>query len=305
MLKKLFSIAVLCCFALSGMAQELNCKVKVMYDRIQGVDKQVFLGMERAITEFMNTRKWTTDQYSQNERINCNILINLTKKLDENTYEATMNVQATRPVFNSSYTSSLINYIDRDVTFSYSQFTPLQFDDGRVSGSNAMQSNLTALLAFYSYLILALDYDSFAPNGGTDLLKKAQNIVNNAPEQGKTIKGWKAVDGNKNRYWLMDQMLNTRFAAFRTYWYNMHRNGLDNMYNKPVEGRKAILDGILKLGQINRENPSSILIQFFFNAKSEELMSVVAQIPQQERASYIGMLQQMDVPNAQKYNSLK
>jgi hypothetical protein len=305
MLKRLFSIAVLCCLALTGMAQELNCKVKVMYDRIQGVDKQVFLGMERSITEFLNTRKWTNDQYAPNERINCNILINLAKKLDEDTYEGTMNVQATRPVFNSSYTSSIINFIDRDVAFTYSQFTPLQFDDGRVSGGNAMQSNLTALLAFYSYLILGLDYDSFAPSGGGELFKKAQNVVNNAPEQGKTIKGWKAVDGNKNRYWMMDQLLNPRFATFRSYWYSMHREGLDNMYNKPVEGRKAVLDGIIKLGQINRENPNSILIQFFFAAKSEELMSIVAQVPQQERTTYIGMLQQMDVANAQKYNSLK
>lgn len=305
MLKKLFSIIVLCVGALAANAQELNCKVKVMYDRIQGVDKQVFLGMERAITEFMNTRKWTNDQYTATERINCNILINLSKKVDDNTFEATMNIQATRPVFNTSYNTSLINYIDKEVVFTYSQFAPLQFADNRVSGNDALSSNLTALLAYYTYIILGLDYDSFAPTGGTDYLKKAQNIVNNAPEQGKTIKGWKAVDGNKNRYWLIDQLLNPRFAQVRSYWYALHREGLDNMYSKPTEARKVILDGILKLGQVNRENPSSILIQFFFNAKSDDMMGVVAQLPQQERGPYIGMLQQMDVPNAQKYNSLK
>lgn len=305
MLKKLFSIIVLCACTLVANAQELNCKVKVMYDRIQGVDKQVFLGMERAITEFMNTRKWTNDQYTATERINCNILINLSKKVDENTFEATMNIQATRPVFNTSYNTSLINYIDKEVVFTYSQFAPLQFADNRVSGNDALSSNLTALLAYYTYIILGLDYDSFAPTGGTEYLKKAQNIVNNAPEQGKTIKGWKAVDGNKNRYWLIDQLLNPRFAQVRSYWYALHREGLDNMYTKPTEARKVILDGILKLGQVNRENPSSILIQFFFNAKSDDMIGVVAQLPQQERGPYIGMLQQMDVPNAQKYNSLK
>lgn len=306
MWKKAFSIAaLLCCLALAGNAQELNCKVKVMYDRIQGVDKQVFIGMERSITEFLNTRKWTNDQYNPTERINCNILINVAKKLDENSFEATMNIQATRPVFNSNYNSSLINFIDKEVAFTYSQFTPLQYDDNRVAGNDALASNLTALLAFYSYLILGLDYDSFALNGGTDFFKKAQNIVNNAPEQGKTIKGWKAVDGNKNRYWIMDQMMNPRFQAVRNYWYAMHREGLDNMYSKPEEARKKILDGIIKLGQINRENPGSILIQFFFNAKSDELMGIVAQVSQQERTPYIGMLQQLDVPNAQKYNALK
>lgn len=306
MWKKVFSIiTVLCCLFFAGNAQELNCKVKVMYDRIQGVDKQVFIGMERAITEFLNTRKWTTDQYNPTERINCNILINLAKKIDENSYEATMNIQATRPVYNSNYNSSLINFIDKEVAFTYSQFTPLQYDDNRINGNDALSSNLTALLAFYTYMILGLDYDSFALNGGTEFFKKAQNIVNNAPEQGKLIKGWKAVDGNKNRYWIMDQLMNPRFQAMRNYWYAMHREGLDNMYSKPEDARKTILDGIIKLGQINRENPGAILIQFFFNAKSDELMSIVAQVSPQERAPYIGMLQQMDVPNAQKYNALK
>jgi hypothetical protein len=305
MQKKLFNIFLLSLITFSSFAQELNCKVKVMYDRIQGIDKQVFIGMERNITEFMNTRKWTTDQFQTNERIECNILINLTSQIEQDAFEATINIQATRPVFNTSYNTSLVNFMDREFKFRFNQFTPLQFDDNRVVGNDPFASNLTAVLAYYAYLVIGLDYDSFAPNGGTDYFKKAQNIVNNAPESGKAINGWKAVDGNKNRYWIIDQMLNPRFKAFRAIWYNIHREGLDKMSTKPVESRRLILESLPQLVQLNRENPSSILLQFFFSAKSDEYASLVAQEEQGEKTKYISMLQQVDIPNIQKYNNIK
>lgn len=305
MQKKLFNIILLSLIAINSFAQELNCKVKVMYDRIQGIDKQVFTGMERNITEFMNTRKWTTDQFQMNERIECNILINLTSQIEQDAFEATINIQASRPVFNTSYNSSLVNFIDREFKFRFNQFTPLQFDDNRVVGNDPFASNLTATLAYYAYLVIGLDYDSFAPNGGTDYFKKAQNIINNAPESGKAITGWKAVDGNKNRYWIIDQILNPRFKAFRSIWYNIHREGLDKMSTKPLESRKIILETLPQLVQLNRDNPSSILLQFFFSAKSDEFASLVSQEEQGEKTKYISMLQQIDVPNIQKYNNIK
>lgn len=305
MQKKLFNILLLSLITINSFAQELNCKVKVMYDRIQGIDKQVFTGMERNITEFMNTRKWTTDQFQMNERIECNILINLTSQIEQDAFEATINIQASRPVFNTSYNSSLVNFIDREFKFRFNQFTPLQFDDNRIVGNDPFASNLTATLAYYAYLVIGLDYDSFAPNGGTDYFKKAQNIVNNAPESGKAITGWKAVDGNKNRYWIIDQILNPRFKAFRSIWYNIHREGLDKMSTKPLESRKIILETLPQLVQLNRDNPSSILLQFFFSAKSDEFASLVAQEEQGEKTKYISMLQQIDVPNIQKYNNIK
>lgn len=305
MLKKLFSTILLATVAIAGYAQELNCKVKVMRDAIQGIDKEVFIAMERNILEFMNTRKWTTDQFQNNERIDCNILINLTKQLDQDVFQATLNIQASRPVFNASYTSSIVNHIDKEFVFRFNQFTPLQFDDNRVTGNDPLASNLTATLAYYAYLVLGLDYESFSPNGGSDFFKRAQNVVNNAPESGKTIVGWRAVDGNKNRYWIIDQILNPRFKEFRTAWYSMHREGLDKMYNKPDESRKLILESLPKFVQINRENPSSILLQFFFSAKSDEFASLVSQEDAGQKTQYISMLQQIDVPNIQKYNSIK
>ena len=305
MLKKLFSIILISLSFTYSYAQEFNCKIKVMAEKIQGIDKEVFASMQRNITEFMNTRKWTQDQFQTNERIDCNILINLTGQIDQDVFEATFSIQATRPVFNTGYTSPIVNYVDKDFKFRYNQYTPLQFDDNRVTGNDALASNLTAMLAYYSYLILGLDYDSFAPNGGSEYFKKAQNVVSNAPEQSKVIVGWKAVDGNKNRYWIIDQLLSPRFKEFRGVWYNMHRSGLDNMYAKPDESRKLILESLTRLIQLNRENPSSILLQFFFNAKCDEFASLVSQEEPSERAKYVGMLQQVDVSNIQKYNSIK
>lgn len=305
MMKRIISlISVWSCIAFTGSAQELNAKVKVLSTAIANADKQIFVTMEKGITDFLNTRKWTTDEYAVNEKIDVNIMINLISKTNDDVYTGTITVQASRPVFNSGYTSSLINYQDKDVEFRYSQFTPLQFDDNRIVGNDAAASNLTAILGFYSYIIIGLDYDSFSPEGGTVYFKKAQNIVNNAPEQGKALRGWKAVDGTKNRYWIIDQLLNPRFEEVRNVWYTLHRKGLDNMYNKPEDARNEILGTIPKLAKVNRENPSSILIQFFFNAKSDEYAKVVGQLPKEDRASYTAQLGQMDIPNLPKYQQL-
>ncbi|RYZ54521.1 MAG: DUF4835 family protein [Sphingobacteriales bacterium] len=305
MLKKSFSVLMIVLLAVTAKAQELNCKVKVLSAAILNVDKQVFTTMEKSISDFMNTRKWTTDEFGTSEKIDVNIMINLTgKSADEDIYYGTFNIQASRPVYNASYTSPTVNFLDKDFIFKYSQFTPLQFDDNRVGGNDALAANLTAVLAYYAYLVIGLDYDSFSPKGGEDFLKRAQNIVNNAPEQGKAISGWKAVEGNKNRYWLIDQLLSPRFADLRTYWYTMHREGFDKMYNKPDEGKQKILEGIPKLHQVNRDNPASIVLQFFFNAKSNEFVKLLAQVPKEQRSNYISMLSQMDVPNSAKYQSL-
>lgn len=304
---RFFLLCLLACAALvPAAAQELNCKVSIRHDRILNVDQQVFTDMERAITSFINTRKWTTDDYSPQEKIECTIMFNLTAKLDgiQDGYEATMNIQATRPVYNTGFNTSLVNFVDKEANFKFNQFSPLIFDDNRVGGSgDAITDNLAATLAFYAYLIIGLDYDSYSMNGGNAYFKKAQNIVNNAPE-GKGVRGWKAVDGTKNRYWLADQILNPRFADFHKYWYSMHRMGYDMYYDKPNEAKKNILSGIATLQKLNRDNPNAILVQFFFNAKSTELLNLLADMPVGDRQQYITLLSQADVTNAQKYQAL-
>ena len=292
---------------LAGWAQELNCKVTIMHDKIVGVDNKVFTDMQKAIAEFMNQHKWTGDEFGPTEKIDCSIFITLTGNKvggDIDAYGATISIQASRPVFGSSYSTSLVNYVDKDFVFKFTQFSPMHFDDNQVSGSDALTSNLTAILGYYSYLILALDYDSFSPEGGTPLLKKAQNVVNNAPE-GKGINGWKAMENTRNRYWLVDQMLNPRFDDIRKFWYSMHREGLDSMAMKPAEARNQILNGVKKVYNVNKENPGSIYVQFLFNAKGDEMLHLVAQAPKQERTQYITWLTTMDMPNSVKYNALR
>lgn len=286
-------------------AQELNCKVEVMHDRIQNTDPKVFQSLKRALMEFLNNRKWTSDNYKPQERIECSFMLNLTEKSSDNIYRATLNIQASRPVFNTNYNSSIVNFIDRDIIFRYDETQVLTFDDNRVSGPDALASNLTAVFGYYTYLLIGLNYDSFAPKGGSEFLKKAQNVVNNAPEEGKTIGGWKAADGNRNRYWIIDQLLSPRFEAVRSFWYDFHRLGLDVMSQKPEEARKKMLETIPSLTKVNNENPSSILFQFIFNAKSSEFVNILTQTPAAERKDYADQLGKMDVPNVAKYKNIR
>ena len=308
MLKRLLSFCLMLMCSVAVYAQELNCKVTIISDKIAGVDPQVFTSMQRSIQEFMNNRKWTNDEYTATEKIDCNILLTLTAnkvKGDPDAYSANMSVQAVRPVFNSSYTSSIVNYVDKDLTFKFTQFNPINFNDNQVSGTDPLFANLPAVLAFYAYIIIGLDYDSFSPNGGNTYFKKAQNIVNNAPELRGVINGWQSAESQRNRYWLADQLLNTRFQEVHSFWYTMHREGLDSMYAKPIDARNRILVNIKKLYQVNRENPSSALMQFIINAKSDEFLKLLTSAPKPERAQYITLLTALDVPNAAKYNALR
>ncbi len=308
--RKLYRICILGALLISGAlqasAQELNAKVKVMHEKITGVDPQVWTSLERSVSDFLNTRKWTGDDFSSTERIECNFLINVTARneKDPDMFTATLSVQATRPVYNSGYNSPTINTIDRDFAFRFTQYNALTFDDNRVSGADALAANLTAVLAYYAYLIIGLDYDSYSPNGGTAILKKAQNVVTNAPEDG-AIKGWKAFEEKRNRYWIIDQLLSPRFASFRTAWYTIHREGLDIMWNKPAEGRAKVLSTLATLQQIMRDNQQSTLVQAFFNAKSDEITRIVMQGNKDERTQYLSLLSQIDLVNANKYNNLK
>lgn len=300
-----FGLICMLLFALNTRAQELQCNVEVLGDKIQNVDAKVFMSLKKSLADFLNNRKWTTDNFKPSEKIECNFLLTIESMAGENTYKASLNIQASRPVFNTDYNTPTVNYVDRDVVFKFVETQVLNFDDNRVSGSNALESNLTAVFAYYAYLIIGLDYNSFQQDGGLSYLKRAQNVVNNAPEEGKQITGWKATEGTRNRYWLIDQMLSPRFSKFSEYWYRFHRLGLDRMSQLPDEARKTILDGIATLTEINNDNPSSILMQFFFNAKTNEFVNILTQTPAAERKDYVSQLSRMDVPGSARYRSIK
>ncbi len=299
----LLLILLLTSFKISA-AQELDAKVEVLSDKIQNVDQKVFQSLKRNLTEFLNSRRWTSDNFQVSERIECNFLLTL-ESVNNDVYKASLTVQSSRPVYNSGYNSPLINYVDRDVVFKYVESQLITFDDNRISGSNALESNLPAVFAYYVYMILGIDYDTFEPNGGAGFLKQAQNIVSNAPEEGKQITGWKATEGNRNRYWLIDQMLSPRFKDFMDFYYTYHRLGLDEMSQKPEEARKTILEGIQTLSRINDENPSSILYQFYFNAKTNEYVNILAQTTPDNRKEYVQELSKMDVPGSAKYRTIR
>ncbi len=305
-MRKIYYIIIILIFPLIAQAQEIKCKAIVNANQIQGVDKKIFKTLEQSIETFINTRRWTGDSYENYEKIDVVISLVLSAKIEgvEGGYTGNLSIQSTRPVFNSTYASPITNYVDNRVAIKYIQFQPLDFNDNRVSGSDALASNLPALLAYYTYIIIGLDYDSFAMKGGTSYFNKALNIVNNAPENNR-ISGWKANEGNnRNRYWLTDQLLNNRFANFRKAFYSYHRQGMDELTSNPATARTTINNVIQQLSVVNQENPSSILLQFFFNAKSDEIMDYITNAKPAEKQQLIPLLSQMNVQNAQKYFKL-
>ncbi|MBL7754315.1 MAG: DUF4835 family protein [Chitinophagaceae bacterium] len=303
---KKWIILLLCGFgSLYSAAQEFKAKVIVIAEQVQGTDPQVFKTMEQAITEFINTRKWTSESFTNAEKIECVMTVVVTKLIEgvEGGFTGRISVQATRPVYNTNYTSPMVNFVDKDLSFKYVQFQPIEFNDNRITGSDALVSNLPAVIAYYCYIILGLDYDSFALKGGTEYFNRALNIANNAPEN-KAISGWKATENQKNRFWLIDQILNSRFAGMREVVYKYHRLGMDVLSSDPESARNTMNGLFTTMQQINNENPSSIWLQFFFNAKSDEVVNFLSQATLIEKQKIVPIVSQLDVSNAGKYANL-
>jgi hypothetical protein len=274
-------------------AQELNCQVQVLSQQIAGSDKSAFEALQTAIYEFMNNRKWTTESFKLEERIDCSILINLTERIGTDEYKGTFQVQSRRPIFKTSYNSVLLNFNDQDFQFKYTENQPLEFVD------NTFRGNLTAVLGFYAYLIIGLDYDSFALNGGTPYLQKALAISNTAQDAAEP--GWKAFESNKNRYWLINNLMDASFVPLRECYYNYHRKGLDVMVENKEAGRGAITESIENLKKIHGIKPLSFNMQIFFNAKSDEIINIFSGAFTDEKAKIVNTLNEIDPTNANKY----
>jgi hypothetical protein len=301
------SIAFLVLFSVyigQTTAQELNATVVVNGTAVQNtVDLKVFKALENSLKDFLNKRKWTTDEFGTNEKIDCQFNITITAKKDDDLYEAKLNVQASRPVYGSDYLSPLINYVDKDFLFKYVQFQPIDFNENRIAGNDAQSANLTAVVAFYVYYILGLDYDSYKLKGGSDHFAKALAIVNGAPE-GSGVSGWKN-EGTKNRYWLVDNILNSRFRDVREIYYNYHRNGMDALAKTPALATDVILNTIPMLYQVNTDNPNNAIILMYFSTKNNEYYNILEQSDSPEKGNFITQISQLDVANAVRYNALK
>ena len=295
----LFLIAIIIASSLN--AQEFQSRITVVSNRVgNNVNQNVFRTLQTALNNLVNNRKWTTDNFLPNEKIECNFLLNLESTSDINVYNASLTIQAARPIFNSSYLSPIINFQDENITFKYVEFQQLEFNENRVSGSDAQVSNLTAVFAYYVYMILGFDYDSFAPRGGDAFFQKAQNIVNNAPD-GRNISGWKAFDGTRNRYWLVENMLNSRYTIMHDVYYNYYRNGMDKLYEDENTARTEVLNVLNLLNNFVTDNPNKMISQFFFQGKSIELIKLFSKAPQQDKARASELLQKLDITNATKY----
>lgn len=282
-------------------AQELNARVTVVANRVGNtVNRSTFITLQTALNNFLNNRKWTKDAYAANEKIDCNFLLNLEQTSDANVYSASLSVQAARPVFNTSYLSPIINYKDDNVLFKYVEFQILEFNESRVSGSEALVSNLTAVFAYYANLVLAFDNLSFAPKGGDVYFQKAQNIINNAPD-GRGISGWKAFDGIRNRYWLVENMLNSRYNIMHDVYYNYYRLGMDKLYEDENVSRTELLNVLNLLNSFNTENPNTMINQFFFQGKSTELIKIFSKAKAMDKARASELLQKLDLTNATTY----
>ncbi len=249
--------------------QELNCKVTINADQIQTSDRGIFKDMERAIANFMNTRKWTNDTYKNYERINCSLFLNISQMPSIGSFQASAQITVARPVYNSNYETVLLNFADREWEFEYIESLPLEYND------NAYISNLTSMLAYYAYIILGMDYDSFSERGGDPFFQSALMVVNNAQSSNRA--GWQSIGSTRNRYNLIENINNPQMAEMRKSMYRYHRLALDTFDKSPDESRQTILNVLKAVRNVWQIYPSSIFVITFFDAKSAELANIFSE----------------------------
>lgn len=287
---------------LSGLtqAQELNCQVNINSDQLiaqQKTDFSYVNQLKTVISEFMNTRRWTNDQFTPAERINCSMNINLVKSLTQGVFEATAQIVVTRPVYGTSYETTTFSYVDRAFNFVYLPTTPIYFRE------NVYSDELTSLLAFYANVILAVDYDSFSRQGGNPYVQRAYAIVNLA-QQGSVNPSWQTGGDRRNRYWLIENMQNQQLAPFRDAMYTYHRQGLDVFGANPVQVRKQTLDLLTTIRTIGQQLPNSVLLNSFFDAKGEEIYNILFEGTQPERKKAFDLLSFLDPSKTETYRKL-
>ncbi len=278
----LLGLALSCSCA--GMAQELNARITVNGDKIANANKSVFTTLQNALTEFINNRKWTDATFAVNERIDCSMTI-IVNEMEESSFKGEIQVQARRPVYNSSYTTTLLNFRDQQFDFEYMEGEPLEYQENMLTG------NLTATVVFYIYIILGLDFDSFSPLGGTAYIQQAQQIVSLA--QSQSWSGWKAFDSNRNRHAVATALQDNASEAFRNLWYTYHRKGLDEMAANPDRGRTTIIEALPALQEVKKARPTSVLLQMFSDAKLDEIVLIYSKATTQEKQSGYKLLQEI------------
>ncbi len=278
----------------AGRAQELNCTVTVIAPQISNVDVSRFDALEDGIREFMNGRRWTNDNFEFEERIECTLQLTVSEAIGSTVFKGSMQVQSSRPVFNSDYNTPVLLVNDGDIQFEWLDNSTILFNPGQ------HRDNLSSLLAYYAYMILGMDYDTFSLEGGTPHFLQAQAIVANAQNAGE--RGWKASQGKQNRYWLVENHLSQTFRPVRICLYNYHRKGLDVLFQDVEGGRLTIAESLIDMRSTNRIRPGSYNIQVFFLSKSDEIINIFSPAPDAERGRLLPILKQLDPGNIQSYD---
>tara|TARA_B100000401_G_C52785474_1_gene710571 strand:+ start:444 stop:1358 length:915 start_codon:yes stop_codon:yes gene_type:complete len=296
MLKKTIFTYLILISSLNVNSQEILCNVRVNSSQVQISDRKIFQSMQTAIYEFINNTKWTNANISSEERIECSILINISNKISNDEYEGSMQIQSTRPIYGTSYKSTLFNFMDNNIRFKFLEYQSLEFSE------TSHLSNLTSIIAFYVNIILGLDFATFSEEGGNEYFNTAQKIVNNA--QNARESGWKAFESDKNRYWIAHDLLDNRYNKYHMCLYRYHRIGLDKLAEEPEDARYEITESIESLRSIYRENPSALLLKLFFDAKADEITKIYSEAFPNEKARIIKTLTEIDPSNSTKYQTI-
>jgi hypothetical protein len=296
MIKKLI-ILICMCLAINAEAQDLNARVQILSPQIQNTNNKPIEALQQAMAEFLNNRKWSVNELKPQERIDCNIVFNLKEWDGSSNYKGEAQIISSRPVFGTSYNTTLLSVSDKNFEFTYTEGQPLDFSDQN------FQNNLSSILAFYAYVIVGLDADSFSKMGGTDYFAKAQTVVNNA--QNAPFGGWKAFENLRNRYWISENLQNKTFIPLREALYSYHRQGLDLMSDDINKGRKNIASAIEKLTELDKQKQGSILNNIFFSAKAYEIIDIFKKSDPLERTKVYNVMVEVDPANASKYEELK
>lgn len=293
-------IAWLCCVSISVYSQELNCQVSIITDarlEVTSVEKEVFEQLKQTIYDMMNTTQWTKDKFKVEERINCNLQLQIKSIPSSGTYSGSLQVQSSRPAYNSSYNTTVFNFQDDDIEFTFSRNSVL------VYAPNQFRDNLTSVLAFYAYFIIGMDYDTFSLKGGTPYFTEAQNIVSIA--QGAGGRGWKSNEaGKRNRFYLVDNVLHQLFEPLRECFYDYHRKGVDQLYDDLIGSRKVIFESINKLNKVAVSRPNAINVLNFLQAKVNEIKGIYADAEVKDKTDIVNLLKKLDPANGSKYDAI-
>ncbi|MCF0206227.1 MAG: DUF4835 family protein [Bacteroidales bacterium] len=296
-MKRIFLLIMSVCIAALSLAQEFDCQIQVSHPQLQGANyDKIFQSLRSDLYEFVNQTKWTNNVFSKSERIECAITITVEKEVASDEYSGKIQVTSSRPVYGTSYNSPLFNHLDDKFQFKYVEMEPIEFNQ------NTFTSNLSAVIAYYCYIMLGLDYDSFGSQAGTTYYQLAEKIVQNA--QSAQEPGWKQYESTKNRYWLTENLLNDQYSGFRDFMYTYHRQGMDRLADKPTDARASIEESLESLRSMHRRRPGSFLMSITSTVKSDEIVNVFSDGFSDEKARVANIMKEIDAANSSKYDKI-